>query len=424
MLDPDFQGTGGSKYKYPASQSIITNCFPDRDGTSVAHSMMEVYEETILLDDTIYSEIVNHSLIPYHGKVGVVACIDDKIVGSYFYDVPEKKPLQYNCYSIIPVALDSLGITPEMVGDNYCYIYPAYLDGTTYRVPKQKQAFQNYVVLGVVDGEFVDLDITRDNAHPECEKIEITRDYTGFDVRGKAMISNKMNSTTFDRIVTMKIYDDDHNLMAYGSNFAFIDEGESAELTFCCKPVNNMVLEEGKTYRVVLVYRACGFSYIISGSETTVTLRNPGAEPQLSYSNFRLDKNVVTQNDKMTFSFDVENTGGFGTEEYNFVFFRDGENTSFNVMSLTETDLPTGKTTVSATLKMDFGEGKYKVNIYKDRKKIFQELLYFTIKNPETAISSVTSNTNASNIFYDLQGRRVASPAKGIYIKDGKKVVK
>lgn len=424
LLDPDFQGTGGSKDNYPAVQRILTNCFPDRDGTSVAHSLMEVYDETSFNKDTIYVDIINHGLAPYQGQMGVVACIDDKIVGSYFLDVTEKDSLFYYYYDTVRAPLDSLGITPEMVGDNYCYIYPAYLDGTTYRVPKQKQAFQNYVVLGVVDGEFVSLKVTQDNAHPECEKIEITRDYTGFDIKGKAMISNKMNSTTFDRIVTMKILDENYNLMANGSNFAFIDEGESAELTFCCKPLKDSVLVEGKTYFVELVYHEGGFNYIIPESVTTVTLRNPGAEPQLSYSNFRLDKYVLAPNEKMTISFDVENTGGFGIEEYNFAFFRDVENTSFNVLSLTETDLPTGKTTVSATLKMDFGEGKYKVNIFRDGHMIFPELLYFTINNSETAISSMTSNTNASNIFYDLQGRRVASPAKGIYIKDGKKVVK
>lgn len=424
LLDPDFQGTGGSKDNYPAALKIFTNCIPDMDGTSEAHSLIAVYNEPVLRKDTIYSLLINHGLVPYQGKIGLVACVDDKIISSYFVDVTEIDSFQYyNGYSI-HVPMDSLGITPEMIGDNFCYIYPAYFDGTTYKVPKQKQAFQNYVLLGVVDGEFVSMDLTRENAHPECEKIEITRDYTGFDVKGKAVISNKKNSTTFDRVVTMCIYDENNNLMAYGSNFAFIDEGESAELTFCCKPLKGCVLVEGKTYFAELEYSRCGLISLIPGSETTVTLRNPGAEPQLSYSNFRLDKYVVAPNDKMTISFDVENTGGFGTEEYDFAFFRDGENTSFNVMSLTETDLPTGKTTVSATLKMDFGEGKYKVNIYKDRKKVFPELLYFTIKNPETAISSITSNTNASNIFYDLQGRRVASPAKGIYIKDGKKVVK
>ena len=43
-----------------------------------------------------------------------------------------------------------------------------------------------------------------------------------------------------------------------------------------------------------------------------------------------------------------------------------------------------------------------------------------------TAINQLTSNTQheTSNTYYDLNGRRVNEPAKGIYIKGGKKIVK
>ena len=41
-----------------------------------------------------------------------------------------------------------------------------------------------------------------------------------------------------------------------------------------------------------------------------------------------------------------------------------------------------------------------------------------------TGISEVMGNTEkASGIYYDLQGRRIAQPQKGLYIVNGKKVV-
>jgi len=40
-----------------------------------------------------------------------------------------------------------------------------------------------------------------------------------------------------------------------------------------------------------------------------------------------------------------------------------------------------------------------------------------------TSISSVRSSSQQAGGYYNLQGQRVAHPAKGLYIKDGKKVL-
>ena len=40
-----------------------------------------------------------------------------------------------------------------------------------------------------------------------------------------------------------------------------------------------------------------------------------------------------------------------------------------------------------------------------------------------TAISSVRDNNQQSGVYYNLQGLRVAHPSKGLYIKDGRKVM-
>ena len=43
-------------------------------------------------------------------------------------------------------------------------------------------------------------------------------------------------------------------------------------------------------------------------------------------------------------------------------------------------------------------------------------------KVPTTGIIEVTPNANNSNVVYDLSGRRVNNPSKGLYIVNGKKV--
>ena len=41
----------------------------------------------------------------------------------------------------------------------------------------------------------------------------------------------------------------------------------------------------------------------------------------------------------------------------------------------------------------------------------------------DTSITLANGSTNAADRIYDLQGRPVVSPAKGVYIKNGRKVV-
>ena len=48
----------------------------------------------------------------------------------------------------------------------------------------------------------------------------------------------------------------------------------------------------------------------------------------------------------------------------------------------------------------------------------------FSFQFPEaTGISGVTTPSTLSNTYYDLQGRKVAQPTRGIYIFNGKKVM-
>ena len=43
--------------------------------------------------------------------------------------------------------------------------------------------------------------------------------------------------------------------------------------------------------------------------------------------------------------------------------------------------------------------------------------------NVTTGISQLSGVQSASGEYYDLQGRRVLAPARGVYMKDGKKII-
>ena len=60
--------------------------------------------------------------------------------------------------------------------------------------------------------------------------------------------------------------------------------------------------------------------------------------------------------------------------------------------------------------------------IFSDKAKIYKQ--EFKGKNTTTSIKSLRAKKSTSSIVYDLSGRRVHQPKKGLYIVNGKKIVK
>ena len=54
----------------------------------------------------------------------------------------------------------------------------------------------------------------------------------------------------------------------------------------------------------------------------------------------------------------------------------------------------------------------------------FKEIVALTNDDPQpTGIDKIVATDNNKGVLYDLNGRRVDNPAKGLYIKNGKKHV-
>lgn len=427
-MDPDHQGIGGSNGGYPANQQANIECYPDVDGTSVAnYEIIASYEPDMLSDGTILCRIENIGLAPYKGKAGYIAILDDELMVGV--KVNPIKELEFGYGTIVAIPFEDLGVTPEMIGDKKCKIYPVFTEGDGYAIPLSKVAFQDYILFSFdADGKVRSDFAPEDNAILYCNSIEYTRDYAFYNVKAKAVITN-ISGPTFDRGIRMTIYDENGETFAVGRNFSFIDNGSTCELEFNCEPSNGKEMVGGKTYNVVLEYSANGKYVAIPGSRTTLTIKDPGPDPLLSFYDFALDKKFIVTNEELTVSFEVENTGGFDVGTFAFAVFREGENQSFDSNNV-EIDLPTGTTTVTSTNAMNYDEGDYNIGVFArnwEGKWVYlnsTQPLKFTIEDPCTAITNVAGNTPAPGQYYDLQGRRIANPVKGIYIVNGKKVVK
>lgn len=420
-MEPDNLGIGVGYGGYIAEQEVNINCCPDPDGTSQQHYQIQARTDvSIMSDGTLDCSFINVGLAPYSdGKFGYIALIDNEIVGSVFKDIGF---LDYGRFIGVSLDFDDLGVTDEMIGDKLLKIYPVYQDGEELKVPRSMVSFQNYILLTLkADGGLVIRSATEENTEPVCQSIEMKRDYLGFRIKGKAMITAQEGHPDFVRDITMYLHDENGKTKAMGTTCGYVNEGQSREIEFTCDPYYNTSLEAGTTYYVSLAYYARGRNFVIPGSQTTVTLKDPGPEADLSYRNFTLDRDTLAPGELFTVSFDVVNNGGFGVESYYATVYRYDDPKRLGYPRV-DADLLPGTTTVSKTLRADYEAGDYYISVYAcsadgDQNLISPEPLPFTIEGSEAAISTISADDRYPAPCYDLMGRRVPNPTTGLYVR-------
>jgi len=97
---------------------------------------------------------------------------------------------------------------------------------------------------------------------------------------------------------------------------------------------------------------------------------------------------------------------------YHYVFGYDKNNASvYGFYNLTQaTTVPAGKAYLETSTALTGGEGARALIIIDD-------------ENTTGISATLTNNETMNNEYFDLQGRRVAQPTKGLYIVNGKKVI-
>ena len=62
-------------------------------------------------------------------------------------------------------------------------------------------------------------------------------------------------------------------------------------------------------------------------------------------------------------------------------------------------------------------------DVLTDVEDSYSSRISFSFENETTGISEIVNSQSSNSKYYDLQGRRVAKPGKGLFVKDGRKVI-
>ena len=149
---------------------------------------------------------------------------------------------------------------------------------------------------------------------------------------------------------------------------------------------NNLVLTQQSSMQAFTPY----IVYAPSGFDGTLTGTVDAAQYQATVTNGYLSGTVVK----------TEITGDAG----NYVLQNQGEGPMFYRVGATSFAIPAGKCWITLPASL-------------------QGVAAFQLHRP-TGIETIPVSTLDANMLYDLSGRRIAQPAKGVYIVGGKKVVK
>ena len=182
----------------------------------------------------------------------------------------------------------------------------------------------------------------------------------------------------------------------------------------CCYPLDLSTISKGTAYiasavnsgKVIMTkvndkIVAAGTGLLIAGETgEKFTIGTSNNEATFSGTNF-----FVGIPDGQTI------TAANNTTEFNYVFgWTDVSNPGFYLVNATDATLAAGKAYLHTTEALGGGTSARLALIFEDAEA--------------TGIADIRSNiSNARSEIFDLQGRHIAQPTKGLYIKNGKKII-
>lgn len=244
------------------------------------------------------------------------------------------------------------------------------------------------------------------------------------------------NGTFFNDILFLYVNDKE----AGGRHFD-IEAGDTSTLTMSFTP------EEAGTYEIALGHYVWEYDeeyddwdeVIEMLASTTVTVV-PAKSHSLTFSDgivTNANSQKVINNDYADIVLNVKNTG---TNDYNediltWVWKEDADSYTYHQRVYTPVNIPAG---ASQPVDIHIGnldngaywfimvyknEGEY--TDYNDKLRCYRKLSGYTVIVPESGISTLTpSLSNGEAVIYDLQGRKVLNPRQGLFIVNGRLVIK
>ena len=438
FMSPDYQGIGGSNGGYVASQGILTDLYPDREGnTEYALNVVALDGLTFKDNKEIHTGLMNLSLIPFVGEAGIIAEKDGVVIAHAMDNFTGEDSIPAMEGVALFYKMDELGLTANQIGEgNKCYVYPAY-----------KDAKGNYVKLRAPVYEADRLAITCKNGaltveEPEgvskLSQVSLALDglaFAGYPLYFNVKVKNEEGAAEFNNLIGVEITSAKGKI--YGTGFdCKILPGGSATDFYIRVDANSLT---AGSYKANLVYGYYDNYNKVSTKSTTFVVNPAPAAAKLTYSNAMFFGRRVEEGAPVDVTIDVTNTGGYTEHEFAvYLFPTNGGGTVYNVGVLgpVACRITANKQNhIKISGIMDLPPGSYFCQIRDNTIGAWvpnnATKYSFTVTESATGIGGAYE-ANGPNGAYDLSGRKVnchLSPVnsqlkKGVYIINGKKVVR
>lgn len=433
FMSPDYQGIGGSNGGYVAEQVILADLYPDRDGNS--EYVINMFCSSGLAFDEkkgFTMDFQNNSLIPYEGELGIIAEKDGVIISKVMdscsgnYAIPSMGLMSYY------YKLEELGLTASQIGEgNKCYVYPAYKDANGNYVKLSAPIYKNDRMAITSKGGALAVDGPNDNI-AKLSQVSLALDglaFPGYPIYFNVKVKNEEGAGEFNNLIGVEITNTKGTVLGTGYDCKIIPGGSSTDFYIKVEP---KALSAG-SYRANIVYGFYNDYDKLSTKYTTFVVNPAPASARLAYSNAVFFGNRVEEGAPVDITMDVTNTGGYTEHEFAAYLFPNsgsGEVYSVGVLGPVSCRITANKKNqIKISGIMDLQPGSYFCQI---RDNTIGEWVpnsstshAFTVSESETGVKNLEPGTwNLEHSVYDLSGRKIQNPSKGVYIINGKKVLK
>lgn len=433
FMSPDYQGIGGSNGGYVAEQAILADLYPDREGNS--EYVINMFCSSGLAFDEkkgFTMDFQNNSLIPYEGEVGIIAEKDGVLISKVMdscagdYPIPSMGLMSYY------YKLEELGLTASQIGEgNKCYVYPAYKDANGNYVKLSAPIYKNDRMAITSKGGALAVDGPNDNI-AKLSQVSLALDglaFPGYPIYFNVKVKNEEGAGEFNNLIGVEITNTKGTVLGTGYDCKIIPGGSSTDFYIKVEP---KALSAG-SYRANIVYGFYNDYDKLSTKYTTFVVNPAPASARLAYSNAVFFGNRVEEGAPVDITMDVTNTGGYTEHEFAAYLFPNsgsGEVYSVGVLGPVSCRITANKKNqIKISGIMDLQPGSYFCQI---RDNTIGEWVpnsstshAFTVSESETGVKNLEPGTwNLEHSVYDLSGRKIQNPSKGVYIINGKKVLK
>ena len=433
FMSPDYQGIGGSNGGYVAGQAILKDLYPDKEGSS--EYVINMFCSSGLAFDEkkgFTMDFQNNSLIPYEGEVGIIVEKDgvliSKVMDSCAGDYPIPSMGQMGFY----YKLEELGLTASQIGEgNKCYVYPAYKDANGNYVKLSAPIYKNNRMAITGKGGALAVDGPNDNV-AKLSQVSLALDglaFPGYPIYFNVKVKNEEGAGEFNNLIGVEITNTKGTVLGTGYDCKIIPGGSSTDFYIKVEP---KALSAG-SYRANIVYGIYNDYDKLSTKYTTFVVNPAPASAKLAYSNAVFFGNRVEEGAPVDITMDVTNTGGYTEHEFAAYLFPNsgsGEVYSVGVLGPVSCRITANKKNqIKISGIMDLQPGSYFCQIHDNTIGAWvpnsSTSHSFTVTESETGVKNLEPGTwNLEHSVYDLSGQKIQNPSKGVYIINGKKVLK